>query len=167
MHNFEIIETAESYTKMSHAMTQKGDPMLDFVHAVEKWIYRFTLFLEIGVSMLVIIGTVVYIADLPFKLDQIHLTGLGPYLIYLFDIIIGIELIKVLVRKDLDSMVEVLLFTVTRHLIVESGGITENLIGVVAIAILFFIRKYLFIDTDENDGIRRDYLEIHHEEGRR
>ena len=157
--------------------------MLDFVHAVEKWIYRFTLFLEIGVSMLVIIGTVVYIADLPFKLDQIHLSGLSPYLIYLFDIIIGIELIKVLVRKDLDSMVEVLLFTVTRkdldsmvevllftvtrHLIVESGGITENLIGVVAIAILFFIRKYLFIDTDESDGIRRDYLEIHHEEGRR
>ena len=141
--------------------------MLDFVHAVEKWIYRVTLFLEIGVSMLVIIGTAVYIADLPIKLDQIHLTGLSPYLIYLFDIIIGIELIKVLVRKDLDSMVEVLLFTVTRHLIVESGGITENLIGVVAIAILFFIRKYLFIDTDESDGIRRDYLEIHHEEGRR
>ena len=140
MYNFEIIETAERYTKMSHAMTQKGDPMLDFVHAVEKC---------------------------PIKLDQIHLTGLSPYLIYLFDIIIGIELIKVLVRKDLDSMVEVLLFTVTRHLIVESGGITENLIGVVAIAILFFIRKYLFIDTDENDGIRRDYLEIHHEEGRR
>ena len=25
----------------------------------------------------------------------------------------------------------------------------------------------VFIDTDENDGIRRDYLEIHHEEGRR
>ena len=64
MYNFEIIETAERYTKMSHAMTQKGDPMLDFVHAVEKWIYRVTLFLEIGVSMLVIIGTAVYIADI-------------------------------------------------------------------------------------------------------
>ena len=94
--------------------------MLDIIHLIEKWIYRF----------------------------------------------IGIELIKVLVRKDLDSLVEVLLFTVTRHLIIEGGSITENLIGVLSIAILFFIRKFLFIDTDD-DGVRRDYLEIHQEENRR
>ena len=145
---------------------QKGDSMLHLIHLVEKWIYRFTLILEIGVAILVIIGAVIYIADLPTKLYQIHILGLSPYLIYLFDVIIGIELIKVLVRKDLDSLVEVLLFTVTRHLIIEGGSIKENLIGVVSIAILFFIRKYLFIDTDD-DGVRRDYLEIHEEENRR
>ena len=117
-------------------------------------------------SILVIVGSVIYITDLPSQLYQIHFLGLSPYLIYLFDIIIGIELIKVLVRKDLDSLVEVLLFTVTRHLIVEGGTITENLIGVISIAILFFIRKFLFIDTDD-DGVRRDYLEIHQEENRR
>ena len=146
---------------------QKGiADMLDIIHFIEKWIYRFTLILEIGVSILVIVGSVIYLTDLPAKLYQIHFLGLSPYLIYLFDIIIGIELIKVLVRKDLDSLVEVLLFTVTRHLIVEGGTITENLIGVISIAILFFIRKFLFIDTDD-DGVRRDYLEIHQEENRR
>ncbi|MBP3880214.1 MAG: hypothetical protein J6D46_07855 [Lachnospiraceae bacterium] len=140
--------------------------MLHIIHLIEKWIYRFTLILEIGVSILVVIGSVIYITDLPTKLYQIHILGLSYYLIYLFDVIIGIELIKVLVRKDLDSIVEVLLFTVTRHLIIEGGSIKENLIGVISIAILFFIRKYLFIDTDD-DGVRRDYLEIHEEENRR
>ena len=139
--------------------------MLHIIHLIEKWIYRFTLILEIGVSILVVIGSVIYITDLPTKLYQIHILGLSYYLIYLFDVIIGIELIKVLVRKDLDSIVEVLLFTVTRHLIIEGGSIKENLIGVISIAILFFIRKYLFIDTDD-DGVRRDYLEIHEEENR-
>lgn len=137
--------------------------MLHIIHTVERWIYRFTLILEIGVSILVIVGSVVYVLDLPEKLGNIHGEGLDAYLIYLFDIIIGIEFIKVLVRKDLDSIIEVLLFTVTRHLIVESGGITENLIGILAIAVLFFIRKYLFIDSDADDGVRRDYLEIHKE----
>ena len=89
--------------------------MLDIIHLIEKWIYRFTLILEIGVAILVIVGSVIYITDLPAKLYEIHFLGLSPYLIYLFDIIIGIELIKVLVRKDLDSLVEVLLFTVTRR----------------------------------------------------
>ena len=113
-----------------------------------------------------IVGSVSYKPDLPAELYEIYLLGLSHYLISLFDIIIGIELIKVLVRKDLDSLVEVLLFTVTRHLIIEGGSITENLIGVLSIAILFFIRKFLFIDTDD-DGVRRDYLEIHQEENRR
>lgn len=141
--------------------------MLNIIHKIEKWIYRFSLVLEIGVSLLVIVGTVVYITDLPGKLYQIHVLGLSIFLTYLFDIIIGIEFIKVLVRKDLDSIIEVLLFATTRHLIVESGDIVENLIGVIAIAILFFIRKFLFIDTDSSDGVRRDYLEIHQEELRK
>ena len=131
---------------------------MDLIRRIEKWLYRFTFILEIGVSILVIVGTIIYVADLPEKIFLICKDGLGQYLIYLFDVIIAIELIKVLVRKDLDSLVEVLLFTVTRHLIIENSGITDKLIGVIAIAILFFIRKFLFVDTDENDGIRRDYL---------
>ena len=72
----------------------------------------------------------------------------------MFNIIIGIELVKMLCRHDLDSVVEVLLFAVGRYMIIEHLPIHGTLIGVITIAILFIIRKFLFVsalDKDKDD----------------
>lgn len=63
------------------------------------------------------------------------------------NIIIGIELLKMLCQHNLDSVVEVLLFAVARMMIIDHVKIWEMLIGIVAIAILFLIRKFLFVSA--------------------
>lgn len=63
----------------------------------------------------------------------------------IFSVIIGVEFLKMLCRHDIDSVVEVVLFTLARKLIVEHGTSVDNLLTILSIAILFAIRKYLFI----------------------
>ena len=65
----------------------------------------------------------------------------------MLDIIIGIELLKMLCRHDLDSVVEVLLFSVAREMIIEHMPIYFTLVGIIAISILFLIRKFLFVSA--------------------
>lgn len=63
----------------------------------------------------------------------------------IFSVIIGVEFLKMLCRHDIDSVVEVVMFTLARKLIVEHGTSVDNLLTILSIAILFGIRKYLFI----------------------
>ena len=60
-------------------------------------------------------------------------------------IIIGIELIMMITSHSVDSVVEVMLLAVSRRMIVEHSAPLENLLTVVAVALLFVIRKYLYI----------------------
>ncbi len=60
-------------------------------------------------------------------------------------LVVGIEFVKMLCNHNPETIVEVLLFAIARHLIVEKQKITEMFVGVVCIAILFMIRKYLFV----------------------
>lgn len=131
------------------------------LHAIQSFFFRIATWLELLIACCVIAGIVMYLIHIPEYIAAVGETGLIDYLKYLFDILIGIELLKVLCRKDLDSMVEVLLFAVTRYLIISHLSILENLIGIVAIAVLFAIRKYLFISPAEKDAVRKksDYLE--------
>ena len=56
---------------------------------------------------------------------------------------IGAELIKMLCKHTPETVIEVLAFALARQLIVEHTTPWENLITVVAIAVLFGIRRFL------------------------
>lgn len=64
-------------------------------------------------------------------------------------LVVGVEFVKMLVRHTMDNVVEVLIFAISRHLIVYHLEIWEMLIGVLCIAILFAIRKFLVVSSDE------------------
>ena len=61
---------------------------------------------------------------------------------------IGAELIKMLCKHTPETIIEVLAFALARHLIVTKTTAVENIITVVAIAILFGIRKFLLKSHD-------------------
>lgn len=63
----------------------------------------------------------------------------------IFDLVIGIEFVKMLSKHNLGSVIEVLLFAIARQMIVEHMNIYESLAGVIAIGLLFAIRKFLYI----------------------
>ena len=61
---------------------------------------------------------------------------------------IGAELIKMLCKHTPETVIEVLAFALARQLIVGHAAPWENLITVVAIAILFCIRRFLLKNHD-------------------
>ena len=63
---------------------------------------------------------------------------------------IGIEFVKMLNTHTPETIIEILLFAISRQMIVEHLSTTETILGVGAIAGLFAVRKYLFC------GIRKE-----------
>ena len=113
-------------------------------------IYRVAQLLEILVSFLVIIAILFSFATILHQLgimaaDPTAADGLQAFLSTAFTVVIGIEFLKMLSRHNLSSVVEVLLFAISRQMVIEHTSPTENLLMVAAIAALFLIRKFLFI----------------------
>ena len=131
--------------------------MASLLHKTQSKCYHLIGVMELGISGLIIAGIVLHLTGLPAEVGQLAAKGMSGYLKYLYDILIAIELIKLLCRHDLSSMVEVLMFAVSRQVIIEHLKVWENLVAVLSIAALFAIRKYLFIhqETYEEEKKRR------------
>ena len=131
--------------------------MASLLHKTQSKCYYLMGTLELGISGLIIVGIALRLTGLPSELSIMAAEGMSGYLKYLYDILIAIELIKLLCRHDLSSMVEVLMFAVSRQVIIEHLKVWENLIAVCSIAALFAIRKFLFIhrETYEEEKKRR------------
>lgn len=113
-------------------------------------LYRFSQFLEVLVAVILIIAIFISLISLASGLQALagHLDdtdSLREFLALAFNVVIGIEFLKMLCRHNMSSAVEVLLFAVARQMVVEHTSPLENLVMVAAIAILFATRKYLFI----------------------
>lgn len=81
-----------------------------------------------------------------------------------FNLVIGIEFIKMLAKHTPGSAIEVLLFAMARQLVIGHMTPAENLMGIIAIAIIFIIRRFLFVPSfgahlPANTPSRRDTLE--------
>ena len=64
-------------------------------------------------------------------------------------LVVGVEFVKMLCRHSAQTVVEVLMFATARQMVVEHMAPTQTLIGVIAIAVLFAIRKFLM--TEDSD----------------
>ena len=83
----------------------------------------------------------------------------GDFMKKSFDLVIGVELLKMFCRHDIDSIVEVLLFSVARQMVIDHLAIKEALIGCVAVAILFAVRRFLFVPILDNPDEQERKLE--------
>lgn len=123
------------------------------VGRAQLFIFSTAFYLEVIAAACIIIGILITFWEVPSQLSQLVNRGeFLQFLQYMFNIVIGIELLKMFCRHDLDSVVEVLLFAVARQVIIEHTSMIDNLLGVFAIAILFSIRKFLFVSAlDKKD----------------
>lgn len=62
-----------------------------------------------------------------------------------FNVVIGVEFVKMLAKHSPGSAIEVLLFAIARQMVVEHTSPIENLVSIIAILLIFVIRKYLFV----------------------
>lgn len=122
--------------------------------AVQERVMKIANMIETIIGVLLIVSISISVIYLIFDLTSIitfrnTIEEFGNYLSASFSLIIGIEFIKMLSKHTPETVIEVLLFAIARHLIVEHGSSLENLIGIASIAALFAIRKYLFFNFDE------------------
>ncbi|SFR92276.1 hypothetical protein [Anaeromicropila populeti] len=123
---------------------------------LQEKVYSFTYVLEIIIALFIIIAIALSIIHVPQEIGTLwnnldDTYAFSNFLKLVFDIVIGIEFIKMLCRHDLNSVIEVLLFATARQMIVEHMSMTNGLIGVLAIGLLFAIRKYLYIEKDSTN----------------
>lgn len=75
-------------------------------------------------------------------------TGTDQFLTYLgdiFNIVVGLEFMKMLCKPSSDNVIEVLVFLVSRHIIMGVHSSMDIFLSVVSITILFLLRRLLHI----------------------
>ena len=137
----------------------KSSPPRSRLHWMEerlKYILRdqvaeFASLLEVVISVLVLLGLV--ISALPVAKEMLSLWSSGStdafqtFLGHAFNLVIGIEFIKMLAKHSPGSALEVLLYAIARNMILGHGSAAENLLGVASIGLIFAIRKFLFVPS--------------------
>lgn len=57
-------------------------------------------------------------------------------------LVVGVEFVKMLILHTPESVIEVLLYAVARQIIISHESAMENLVGVLAVALIFVVKKY-------------------------
>jgi len=108
---------------------------------------------EIGIAALLLLVIIIKVAETALVISGIPISilnmGFEEILSVGLGFVIGVEFVKMLCKQTSESVVDVLLFTIARQMVVYHGGTFDILLGVTAIAGMFAIKKYLI-------GIKKD-----------
>lgn len=105
---------------------------------------------EVFMSCLITFVIIILMAKMLFLLPQNDVLILSneeafsQFLSTALNLVVGVEFVKMLCKHTPETVIEVLLFAIARQMIVEHLTVYEILIGILAIAVLFAIRKFLF-----------------------
>ena len=120
------------------------------LHGREEWfkrIFRDQIAEAAGILEVVLMSIVPLVELMPGLLTDADSLEIRTFLERALDIVIGIEFIKMLAKHSPGSVLEVLLYAIARHMIVGHEDAVQNLVSVVAIALIFIIRKYFFVPS--------------------
>lgn len=124
---------------------------LEMLHRCQTAFFRGALWFELVVAVVIFIGVVVHLFGMRDALLVDGGLNFNAFLQYILETLIGLELIMMLCRHDLDSVIEVMIFAVTKALLVNHENSTGMLVGALALAVLFAIRKFLVLSEQESE----------------
>lgn len=117
-------------------------------------IYNVARYTEIVLSIIILIVIALAGIRLIFTITEIPIMDMDidfftTFLANGLSLVVGVEFVKMLCRHSAQTVVEVLMFATARQMVVEHMKPSQTLIGVIAIAILFAIRKFLMTEDDD------------------
>lgn len=126
---------------------------------MEKYAHLFlkqiTKVMEFIIACLLTCGIMIMIVKMAASIGYIADSSMYPNYEDLveicFNLIIGVELIRMLFLHTPITVFEVLMFAIARQIIIDHSSPVNSLIGVVAISILFATRRFLFSPFDETE----------------
>ncbi len=117
-------------------------------------IYNISRYAEIALSMIILLvialagfRLIMEVADT--SVMSMDTEFFSTFLSQALSLVVGVEFVKMLCQHSAQTVVEVLMFATARQMVVEHLGPAETLLGVLSIAVLFAIRKYLMTDNDD------------------
>lgn len=120
---------------------------------IERIIHWVTSIIMIILSITLICGVLASFVEIP-KLFTDIIEGRPDALLRLLEFaagaIIGIELVYVIIAQNLESIIEILMIALTRELLIRYWETWEIVLGIVGIAVLFAVKKFLL---EKNDRI--------------
>ena len=122
--------------------------------AYKSLLYQISILLQYIITTVIIIAIILSLFKIPNHLRSVLIYDSGNlilFLKYVINTIIALELVHVLCHQTIDTVVEILVMAITREIIITELEPLEILIGVIAIALLFVVRKYLFIPQIDHD----------------
>ena len=132
------------------------------IQRAQLFLMKVSSYLEIVCALILIVAILIAFVPVPHNLYSLYLDNgfdLSDFMKKSFDLVIGVELLKMFCRHDIDSIVEVLLFSVARQMVIDHLAIKEAFIGCAAVAILFAVRRFLFVPILDNPDEQERKLE--------
>lgn len=126
-------------------------------------IYAISRYTEIVLSAVMLLVIITLIIPMIYHFVSIPLLDITPeqftqFLGNALTLLIGVEFVKMLAKHTAENLLEVLMFAIARQMVVEHLNMTETLIGVVAIAVIFTVRKYLLLKNSNDKEKSYDKL---------
>ncbi len=121
---------------------------------------------EIALSLVMIFAIIILSIDLLYDLKEMvfavfhhekHIS-FSEFLSLIFAFVIGLEFVNMLIKHTPGSAIEVVLYTIARKIIAEKGSMLDVLFGVIAIAILFAVKKYLNLRDEYDEQSHYDLI---------
>ncbi|EJP6471722.1 hypothetical protein K8O96_03515 [Clostridium sporogenes] len=114
------------------------------------------MWLETLLAIFMIVSVLLSSKDLISFIIQIFTLDAIPsydmfqkFLSHLLLLVIALELALMLVKHTPNSVVEVMLYAIARKMLVYGSSALEIFLGVLSLAGIFFIKKYLFSERDK------------------
>ncbi len=126
------------------------------VDKLRKRLYQVSEGLELIIALVAVIGVVIAAVNLFPELlvywqNRMDTEAFLIFLDAVFDVVIGVEFIKMLCKPSSQNIMEVLIFLIARHMIVQKTSALEDLLSVVSIGILFFFRRFMLATKPDKE----------------
>lgn len=129
----------------------------------EKKLKKFIYIIEMIIAVLIAIGVVIGLLDLvkyyyeifnsdPKSTYEIFNQMLG----YALVLIVAIELILMIIYHSTDAILELVLYVIARKMLIYANTMLDLVFGTLSIGIIFLIIKFLKLNDDRRDILRRE-----------
>ena len=120
---------------------------------------KYTYYLEMILALFIIAAIIVGMTDLVKYIYMILKTNaIDTYLIFqkflghVLLLVVGVELVIMLLSHSTSSVLEVVLYAIARKMLIYSDTTLDIVLGVIAIGMVFVIRKYIFTKEIKLEG---------------
>lgn len=121
-------------------------------------LYKFAYFLELVLAIFIAIGVIIGLVGIIKYIYEIYRSDTSmsydifkQFLSYVLILVVGIEFILMLLTHSIESTAKLVIFLITRKMLIYGSNMKDMLLGSLALAIVFAILKYLIYRQEEND----------------
>lgn len=123
---------------------------------IRRWMYEIGETVELVMAGVVIcaifVGVIALVPEFAhYWTNRMQTGAFLEFVDAVLDIVIGIEFVKMLCKPNSKNIIEVLIFLISRHMIVRETTALEDLLAVISICILFFFRRFMDATKRERD----------------